>query len=477
MNIHSTFSNWVELDTELLIPSIDNLDFYNLDRLLECKVYRDSNYKLMCTMIGERSNFDNEDSLQSPKINKGITILGHNNYGTVDFTLEKCFLLHEQVSLKENLMEITLTFKVEQIKKAQTSLKESDGETLIEWYLNGTNNIVYPLITKTKFESFTYLQRSGIDDENPRKVAYNNTENSSYNYALIDCGEFKCILFSLDKKIGPDWSINIGIEYRKEWGIPSPETRVSVSEILSFIMGTQLLNVGYSFYDSNYYIIDAVSINPWGDNVVSRCRSSKQTLIGLEYDDIAYEQALELSELASQYIKIKDELRLNDVLWRYWIAKEMPIGTNLPILASGLEILVNTWLKSSFSKKEPVYMKKSAYHDLIENNLLELEKTLSSYNFKEKIINKLKSAYNMGVNEKINVFFDEVSISPNDLERRAIRARNDMVHGSAMKSEQQVFKAIEHTKAYTSLFERIILTILNYKGLYVDRFNNNHEIN
>lgn len=224
--------------------------------------------------------------------------------------------------------------------------------------------------------------------------------------------------------------------------------------------------MGHTVYDENFYSMSGVSNNPWGQNIENRCKSSKISPLGLEYNNLAAEMEIKLGKMISSYLDFKKELRLDDVLWGYWIAIQMPIGTNLPVLSSGLELLVNSWLKSSLTKNKGIYIERHDFLQLIEKEILSLSNTLDSYVFKERIINKLESAYNMGGNEKIELFFSEINLEVSKIEKEALRARNGMAHGATIKSEKEVLKAIKLSRAYETLFERSLLIVLNYDGPY-----------
>ena len=47
-------------------------------------------------------------------------------------------------------------------------------------------------------------------------------------------------------------------------------------------------------------------------------------------------------------IKARDELGLKDALWSYWIAKEAPLGLDLPIYSAAVESLQAAWFRVGF---------------------------------------------------------------------------------------------------------------------------------
>lgn len=98
--------------------------------------------------------------------------------------------------------------------------------------------------------------------------------SNSWDYAYIQCPEFGFIVHKVPGGLGPAWSESIGIEYREEFGrIPDPLEREAVSEIVGFIMGKRLFNVGYSVYYEPETPLELFAIKSWGDSITSFCKA------------------------------------------------------------------------------------------------------------------------------------------------------------------------------------------------------------
>lgn len=469
-------AEWVGMQEKYNIDKLDKMDQLEIERLLDFEVFRDNNYKIKGEIVGENFDInkiktDYHKEHEGGEIAEGIKLIGSNYYGDIMYIMEDCLFNNHSLQYT-NLNEIpiekvSMSFSTNKVQKIYYGNKDKATDILIEWYLNGPN-ISFARSTEREFTSIIKRKRYNVDDRfkivNTRKY-----RSGSRDCALIEYNDKKVIVFKVLKDIKPQWSNNIGIEYRKEWGIPDETERVAITEILSFIFGGQLLKVGHTEYDVNYNPIKEISINPWGENVVSKCRASKNSPIGLYYDDIAFEMEDILKRLIPKYLELREDLKLSNVLWRYWIAMEMPIGTNLPVLSSGLEMLSNSWFKSPYSESKGIHIEKDAYLNLIEDEIISLTNKLDCYEFKDKVINKLKFAYNMGINEKIERFFEEINLQVSKIEKKALRARNDMAHGSTLKSKNDIVKAIRLSRAYETLFERTFLRILDYDGIYIDK--------
>ncbi len=83
--------------------------------------------------------------------------------------------------------------------------------------------------------------------------------------------------------------------------------------------------------------------------------------------------------------------------------------------------------------------------------------------YRQKILNKIDGAYNMGGNEKIDLLFDRFGIIIGPLEKEALKARNLMAHGTMKTLDYERYKEIiRKSYAYRTLFHRVILKILSY---------------
>ena len=300
-------------------------------------------------------------------------------------------------------------------------------------------------------------------------VMNGKSESSSRDYLLVDLDDYKFIIHKIPKEIGPKWSNNIAIEYRVEFGkIPSEDEREGISEIVSFIFGKHLLRIGFTEFNKDSYPIKQVSQNPWGGNAISKCRNSGSYPVRI--DDYYKWGKVEkvLKELIPQYLRLRNDLNLKDALWSYWISDDVPTGTNIPILANALEVLKKGWFKSTKSKTKGVYLPKKKFDELLSDNFEAIEKKLEGQEYADRILRRMKGSFNMGVNESLDFFFEEIKLQIGEIERKAIKARNSMIHDKQDASDEQIQDIIFYSKVYKTLFHRVFLKLLSYEGDYID---------
>jgi hypothetical protein len=278
------------------------------------------------------------------KITKGVKIVVSDNFAEPfeitgsdldgrHYTLESCRRLGGSQSHwksgEELLYEANLSTQGLRIRPKT----ETEGVWLTEWYINGPRtSSVFRNSTMRKISRTFFRERLAPDNENIHsiEVMRGNSQFSSRDYLKIEACGIQFLVTQSPKGIGPDWSSNIGIEYRKDWGrIPDVDEREEISELCSFIFGRQLLSVGYTTYDKDGNMVEGYACNPCG-NPRSLCSKPDNPPIKVKphssrggADDL-------ISRLLRPYHERRDQYRLKDALWLYWIARDMSDGTNLP---------------------------------------------------------------------------------------------------------------------------------------------------
>lgn len=440
------------------------------------EVWRDELYKIKAKVYGT-VGYDDEHS----EFEKGVpgtkvptfSVEGTDVTGLKKYTLNRCFVKNIQRKFVWNGNDYVTNFEAElaiyELKIQFSNQEQSDW--YVDWFLNGPISehiFLFPRTTKRSFSQIFVRERLSVDKEGKN---YSGGAGESYNrdFAFIDTGKIKYILSKVPKGLGPEWSNNIGIEYRREWGgIPDRDTREAIAEITSFIIGKHLLNIGYSTFDSKGRPIEQVALNPWGDNVVSLSRSHGLSPIRFSSSSDFYRIEKVLNQVVPRYLELRNELKLNEALWRYWISNDLPIGTNLPILHAGVEILAKAWFKSNKSKTKGVYLPKREFDKLIEDGMRIIVSKLQGQKYGDRIIRKISDAYRMTQNEQLAFFFEEIGLNIAEVENEALKGRNVMAHGSSGRSDEELWYLIYLTRSYQTLFHRILLKILGYTGNYID---------
>jgi hypothetical protein len=436
------------------------------------KIWRNDEYKIEAEISGQPRSFtiDAEKKDNAGKIVPASTMKGENSggvkYELTGFISGDVEVQHQYLGgLDKGSFKSTLS--LHEVKIIQQ--EDVPVERLTEWYINGISaGFILFRSTSRRIDGKYSLEREVLKTKT-EEFDTGGGEYHSRDYAFINFGDFSFIIHTVPNQFGPQWSKNIGIEYRQEFGrIPTQEERIAISEIVSFILGKHLLKVGYTSYDHSGIPIENVAVNPWGDNV--KHLSQSPAVPPIEIDRLAPTGKIEtvLPPLIKKYIELRNPLRLNEVLWRYWIGSELSLGSNIPIMANGIEILIEYWFKSQNSRLKGVYLPKKEFDALTEDAFKIIETNLGERPFKEKIMNKLRDCFKMSLTDRLKFFFEEIGLPLGKTEQEAIRCRHKMIHSSVEMGSAKIEKMVQLSFAYRCLVHRILLKILGYDGKYID---------
>ena len=347
---------------------------------------------------------------------------------------------------------------------------EKATSTLIEWYINGPGRAIdWPRSTSRVGESKHERQRRGIDGE-PVAFHGGRGEEHAHDFFFIDTPKAKLIVSKVPRAYGPDWSDNVAFEYRHEWGIPGDETHTAIEELVSFILGKHLLSVGQTELSAEGYLLREYATSPWGSGIRDRC--ARPALPPISLGDLLRSQVESaVNALLPPYLERRAELDLSHALWMYWIASELPLGSDLPIYASAIEGISKAWFGSKRTKTGGVYIPKKDFDARLAPLLPELEKALSGVSTADRILRRIAGAYNMGANERMETFFSaaELDLPIGSAEHSAMQARNKFAHGGSTKTPDSLAEAWRASKVYATLFNRVFLRALGWAGTYTDR--------
>jgi len=472
------------LEWEVLKPNeeITYLTFessiYKFNENCVIRFSRNNQYNLTGTISGITKTKDelgwNSDNIKGTFIS-GETIIGYSTNRLFKYKFSGVVLETVEsstISVNPFAVKFQASFIFHKVEKSFVNLK-TQTVSIHEWFLTGNLDISFPRTTvRSVHKSFKRL-REDIDIEEEFTPLKSNS--NSRDCLFVKLPDISFIVSKVPEEFGAKWSSNISIEYRQSFGrIPDEDEREAISELVSFIFGNQLLKIGQSSYNNSASLTLQEYQNPWGDNVVTRCQRPASPPIRIDNFQDKERVEILLSELLIPYIEQRDSLGLKGALWKYWIAKYSSLGINLPILSSAVETLSAQILKKHPEIKQ-YYIKFDDFVEIIEDELSSIEEKLDGNPHKEIILRKLKGSSQRGSNEKFQMMFEIIQLPVGSIEKKAIKARNKMAHSSMGSiSEEKIRKTIRMTRAYETLFNRILLKILSYEGNYIDYYTFGH---
>ena len=448
-------------------------------------VRRDATYRLQCTLYGViEGSMPRLTEVPAGSFGEGMTITGMHAHQTVEtnaagepqlvshpyssYELSDCHITALKCTVafgKESTFTCPLI--VRQVRR--TAYPPQEAVRLVTWYLNGPRSgVIFPRMQARDLEE--NYSKKGIRSSEPVYPSLSLLASDSSCFASVSYGNRRFLIFEVPKGCGPEWSSNIGIEYRPEWGgIPEEPEREAISEIVGFVMGRRLIEVGCSAFNSNGWPVDETSQNPWGDNVVSLCAKPDRPPIRICPVKERHRLETVLEDLIPSYLAQRDILGFKTAAWQYWIGREATPDVGLMSIAAAVEGLAGRWLRSNKSKTQGVYLPKHEYEALTRDEFIAIKEKLGQIPNSDFILRTLEGAFEIrGVAVRRDAFLTEIGLPVGPVEREAFKARHPAAHGASAASREEWRKMIRAIDAYSTAFERILLKLLGYSGTYID---------
>jgi hypothetical protein len=111
-------------------------------------------------------------------------------------------------------------------------------------------------------------------------------------------------------------------------------------------------------------------------------------------------------------------------------------------------------------------MPKNEFERLAAPGLAQIALAMQDAEYGDRILRRMRNAFQMGVNERFESFFAEIGLAHGDAERAIIRSRNAAAHGGGRNEASQELMNLEN--GYQTLVNRALLTVLGHQGTYTD---------
>lgn len=446
--------DWEGNEFPLQVTELSSItNHYKIPYYSTIQIFRDHDYRLKGILKGVTNNpkeleYYEEDEIKTVGFIQGETIKAKSNGKLYLIEGLSISAIKEFPFKKDDIIYFRFECEVyiESIKLL--NFKNTQADKICEYFLCSVPDILFSGLTKRINSSEHYKYRSSLDHYEENIESFDKGHSSSWDYFLLKHENQIICIQKVNKKYLPENMDGIIIEYRNiSIGFPTENFRKIVQEFLSFGFGSHLQKIGFSSFNNGYGLISTGSINPW-----SRKLYKNGNMNPIPLSNGSDRNFLEniLNDLFSNFVKQYNQISISDCLWKLWIGQSSPLGTNLPILSSGLESLIDSYV--IFHKLQKTYNKdeKKNYHLSIKDELESLEKKLEGYEFQSSIINKLKNPYNMSIGEKMRVFFKHLDIhfDKKSLENQALLARNQMTHQAVnyetIEEQQRIKKYLMH---------------------------------
>lgn len=474
-----SFLEWESFNWDENIFNIDcKSKYYYIQPTSKIAIHRNEEYKLVGLLSDSTNSYDYYNQLERKHSAPGEILLGDTIKGTDEqkkssYTLYNFFIKNTNFNYSVQEMQNNVSAEIG-ITKIEEIISCEETDFMYEFYLTSNIHLNFPRGTyRCTKEDYRKIRVSIDDIINEDDLILQIPNSYTNDYFYIQLSEFNFIVQKVNCKFLPEWGNGLLIEYRSSFkSIPSKEIREAVAEIIGFVLGSQMIKIGETHFNSKKNIIRRIAVSPWEDNILLISKNSAQPPIDFRNIFDYYKVEKVLNEVTQKYLINRTNLKLDEFMSRYWIALRMPIGLNLPILAIALECLADAYLESNVLPNSITVEEKESYKILIDNVVKDLSQKLKSYTFKDRVLNSLQNPFDLSIGQKIKLFLESISIflPKQSIENQALRSRNKMTHTSINTNDEEMIKLIKLSYAYKSLVNRVILIILDFTGGYIDYF-------
>ena len=344
-----------------------------------------------------------------------------------------------------------------------------DTGWITDWFVNGPYEGPWRHHTDREF-STKYKRSWATPAAHKTDFSGHGSTGLSFDHFLIRTSKVEAVVHAVPAPLAPDWSHGIGITYLKSDGtLPNPVTRDAVEELLGFVFGRRLMRVGSTNFDADGYVIWEELLSPWGTDVQGPCGSPDRWILPFHRTNLGSVNVEEvMATLLPRYLENRETLRLDDVLWRMWLGTESPAGLDIPIYASGAEMLRAAWFEATKSKSKGKYMSKRDFDELLAEEMKAVAKRLEGVAFGDRMLRRMQGAFQTSGNERVEWFFEEIGLRLGTAEKLALKARNQAVHPATEQSAEERVQYIRTAHVYRTLLVRTILKVLAWNGPYKD---------
>lgn len=456
--------------------TVSNLKFsrggFVLPNDTKVEIWRDENYQLEGKIYGTdfySRTFDRDEFVGKGNIILDDEITGtdtNNRYVKIHGCYVGSLINRDTYKYDGNKQILEASLHMDSVTvTAQSQGTTSELQRRFDWYLIGDAK---PFFDRTTFRLYNndkqYIKvRIGIDEYSD-DAPVNWGRSYSKDYTLLKCSDCDCIIAKIPEIYIPKGFNGICFEFRgNDMQTVSKQTLKNLMHFISLLLGGELHYVGYS-------ILHGDNLHEAHLNTSSKPWEANSSLPPIHFT-MHYEWGkfwVLVTELFPRYTELAKPLNLNAVIDRYWTARTLPVGSNLPVLSSSLEILAASYLKMTGNSKLN-YLPKDEYNRIVHPEIESMRHKLSSVKGHEIIINKLLGAYQKGPNEKLRHFFELLNLSLSTDDSKAINLRNKMAHGNRDYSDDDIaHDDTISTRVYEILLNRALLRVLGYVGGYKD---------
>jgi len=331
---------------------------------------------------------------------------------------------------------------------------------VIYWFLNNNDNLAYQESLKITEKKETSIQW-GSFCEDVYKDNDDIPSHMSWSLLSFKYKTYEVLFGKVDKK-------NSGIDKAsflrfKDGIFPTDEEIYELYQLLSYIIGTELIPIGKSIYNNKKYRMQNYYNATYMLDVDRKISEREMPSLPIRNNDQYYlkiDSSQVFSDFLNKYFNNKEKYKLNVVLWYLNYSRTQHPFIKIQPLSSAFDILC-----SQFYEKGKKTIDENMFDKIKKWILQIIDEEITDDKMNEVFRGRISNLNNDSQNERNRNIFKDLSMELSELEIDALKSRNSNIHGINFNSDP--VKIFKQANAYYVLVNRLLLKLLEFDK-YID---------
>jgi hypothetical protein len=454
---------WLQSPAKVLDLSKSN---YLLPQPESLTVRRDADYSLayIAEGTGARPGAPyGPASFRSGEMNSGESIQGVYDGAKTPIELEGVFSGPRQIR-GDGVFSIKGA-----LYSAHCTWQKAAPHRIVEYCASGPRLGFHTRSTNRDFRSDAKVERKVPESKTPDFWSYQIPGMGAYSGwdSFYICNKFfEVFCTSVDKDIAPAWLAPISIQFGSDPQAFDKKYRREVLEALGFALGRRLITVGHTIFDAASNPIEQFAVAPYSQNIRRECSRTSLAPCHREWEAGTFPEAT-VAQLAEAYLTNRSSLNFDEVIFNWWIARNLPLGMNIVAYTGALESLASAWLAADSNRS--AYIPKDEFKTKVAPAIDDIEKKQGEPLPApwKAVIGKLRNANSVGAADKVRKFLEAIKLPTAGVEKVLLNARNKYAHGGVLSGKEVEFLILVR-RCFEAFLNRVMLKAIGFPGEYID---------
>jgi hypothetical protein len=254
--------------------------------------------------------------------------------------------------------------------------------------------------------------------------------------------------------------------------VPSDEIRKKIRGGLSYTLGYPIVYLGYTTYSIDWDVLSTEAVTPYtiGGQMFGITSLPPSPIGKYAHNDV---DSKIVERMSNALIELYDQYDLNNVLWNYWHSVCAPTHMKPINFGAMIEFFQRQYLSVNDATVDTKLLSKGTSKDF-RKAVLDLIISMDiPAEGKAVLKNKINNINQLPHSIQADRFFSAIGLTLGELEKKAIKRRNDAAHG-VLTSEDDTVNLIKDNKILKIILDRIILSITQANSSYLDYYSLDH---